>query len=205
MVLRRTLVIGVSMLALCWCFVAAAESTDQRLKFMVVAVSDEADIRSDFEGALVERLKADNYDAVSSHTLLPSLSDFSHPNTSQELQKKGIQGILLLTPIDVGEQASIKSVKPHLWPKSYGSIESFVHGYRDGNFDTQVVLQVSGFLISENNLSNFWQGIIWLDDTVTTRQEGIAKLSELVLSNLNASRPYLRKLLGFEPLHSDSN
>lgn len=182
-------------------FSALAQDSNQRLKFTVVALSKESDVRHIFENELVKNLKANQYNAVASHLLIADLPDFSKPDVYKRLREKGIQGVLLLMPIDVGEQASIKSAQQRVWSTTYDSIEAFVNGYRGGNFNTQAVVQVSGFLITDNKSSNFWQGVVWLDDTVKTRQEGIEKLSGLVLSNLNASRAYLRKLLGLEPLN----
>jgi len=180
---------------------ALAQDSNQRLKFTVVALSEEPSVRKNFENELVKKLKTDQYNAVSSHLLISDLPDFNKPDVYKKLRENGIQGVLLLMPIDVGKEASIKSAQPRVWSTTYDSIEAFVNGYRGGNFNTQAVVQVSGFLISDNESSNFWQGVIWLDDTVKTRQEGIEKLSGLVLSNLNASRAYLRKLLGLEPLN----
>ena len=198
--LKKMFVLTLSLCMLGWQVSVLAKKIDQRLKFTVVVLSQETDIRKNFENELVKNLKADKYDAVASHSLIPKISDFRHPNIYKKLRKKGIQGVLLLMPIDVGDQASIKSAQPRVWSTTYDSVEAFVNGYRGGNFNTQAVVQVSAFLISDEQASNFWQGIIWLDDTVETRQEGIEKLSGLILSNLNASRAYLRKLLGFEPL-----
>lgn len=180
-----------------------AGRTDQLLKFTVVALSKEHNIRRDFENELVKKLRANNYDAITSYSLLPDISSLRDPELRLKLQEEGIQGVLLLRPIDIGEQASIQSAQKQIAPRAYDSIEAFVTDYRGGDFSTQAVVQVSGFLLSEAHTANFWQGIIWLDDSVETRQEGIEKLSELVLSNLNASRGYLRKRLGFKPLTTD--
>lgn len=199
--LRRYLLIGLSLLAISWQLTAVAKSSeDQLLKFTVVAFSQDASIRRDFENELVKALREDNYDAIVSHSLVEKLSDFSEPNIYTTLREEGVQGILLLMPVDVGSDASIKSIQQRTGATTYHSIESFVNDYRGGNFGTQAVVQVSAFLISGQQASNFWQGVVWLDDTVTTREEGIKKLSGLVLYNLNASRAYLRKLLGLEPL-----
>lgn len=198
--LKRMAILSLSLFMLGWHVSVLSKSSEQRLKFTVVALSKDKSIRHNFENELVKNLKADKYDAVASHSLVADLSDFGKPEIYKKLRKKGIQGVLLLMPIDVGEQASIKSAQPRVWSTTYDSIEAFVNGYRGGNFNTQAVVQVSAFLISDEQTSNFWQGVIWLDDTVKTRQEGIEKLSGIVLSNLNASRAYLRKLLGFEPL-----
>ena len=51
----------------------------------------------------------------------------------------------------------------------YNSIYAFVTDYRDGNFSTQAVVQVTGFLLTAEQETNFWQGIVWLDDKVKTR------------------------------------
>ncbi|MEH6467168.1 MAG: hypothetical protein V7722_06015 [Porticoccus sp.] len=176
---------------------------DQLLKFTVVVLSKEKNIRRNFEEKLVKNLRANNYDAIASHSLIPDISNLRGPELRQKLQKEGIKGALLLRPIDIGMQASIASAQKQIPPKAYNSIEAFVTDYREGDFSTQAVIQVTGFLLTEEQTTNFWQGIIWLDDNVKTREEGIEKLSDLVLSNLNASRGYLRKRLGFKPLNTD--
>jgi predicted transcriptional regulator len=181
----------------------ASEGASHVLKFTVVVLSKEQSVRLDFENELVKSLRANNYDVIASHNLVPGMADFRDPNIAQKLQNEGVQGVLLLKPIDTGEQASITSAQKRVTSTTYNTIEAFVSDYRGGNFNTQAVVQVSGYLLSEGNTSNFWQGIIWLDEQVETQQEGIEKLTELVLSNLNASRGYLRKLLGFQPLEKN--
>lgn len=176
---------------------------DQLLKFTVVVLSKEQAIRHYFEEKLVKNLRVNNYDAIASHSLIPDISKLRDPELRQKLQKEGIKGVLLLRPIDIGSQASIASVQEEISPKAYDSIEAFVTDYREGNFSTQAVIQVTGFLLTAEQETNFWQGIIWLDENVKTREEGIEKLSDLVLSNLNASRGYLRKRLGFKPFTTD--
>lgn len=39
---------------------------------------------------------------------------------------------------------------------------------------------MTGFLLTAEQETNFWQGIIWLDDKVKTREEGLEKLSDLL-------------------------
>ena len=206
-IVTRFRIISLSILLFCGHVSAGTQqgvgSTDQLLKFTVVALSKEHNIRRDFENELVKNLRENNYDAVTSYSLLPNISNLRDPALRLKLQEEGIQGVLLLRPIDIGEQASIQSAQKQIAPKTYNTIETFVTDYRGDDFSTQAVIQVSGFLLSEAHTANFWQGIIWLDDTVETRQEGIEKLSDLVLSNLNASRGYLRKRLGLQPLHTD--
>jgi len=203
--LRNLVILSLSMLLFGGPVYAGASqgSTDKLLKFTVVALSKEHSIRRDFENELVKNLRANNYDAIASHSLLPDISSLHDPALRLKLQEEGVQGVLLLRPIDIGEQASIQSAQKQIAPKAYNTIEAFVTDYRGGDFSTQAVVQVSGFLLSEAHTANFWQGIIWLDDNVKTREEGIEKLSDLVLSNLNASRGYLRKRLGFKPLTTD--
>ncbi len=198
--LKIMAVVSVSLFILGWHVSVLSENIGQRLKFTVVAVTDEPNLRHDFENELVKNLKAHKYDVVASHSFFAEISDFRQPDIYKKLHRRGFQGVLLLMPVDVGEQASINSAQPRVWSTTYDSIETFVNGYRGGDFNTQAVIQVSAFLISEEQASNFWQGIIWLDNSVATRKEGIEKLSGLVLSNLNASRAYLRKLLGLAPL-----
>ena len=202
--LRYIVLLSLSLLMGGWHVSAGAgDGANRVLKFTVVVLSKDQSRRLDFENELVKSLRENNYDAIASHNLIPDMANFRDPNISQKLQKEGIQGVLLLKPIDTGEQASISSAQKRVTSTTYNTIEAFVTDYRGGDFSTQAVVQVSGYLLSEGNTSNFWQGVIWLDEKVETQQEGIKKLTELVLSNLNASRGYLRKLLGFQPLEKN--
>tara|TARA_R110000822_G_scaffold159476_30_gene299645 strand:- start:10038 stop:10415 length:378 start_codon:yes stop_codon:yes gene_type:complete len=96
--------------------------TDQLLKFTVVALSKEHNIRRDFENELVKNLRANNYDAIASHSRLPDISSLRDPALRLKLQEEGIQGVLLLRPIDIGEQASITSAQKQITPMEYDSI-----------------------------------------------------------------------------------
>ena len=203
--LKKISVVFLLLSMFCWNVPAFAQNTDRLLRFTVIAVTDDEEARREFETTLVSKLKASHYDVVPSHLLVSDIAEFQNKEVYQKLQNMGMQGALLLMPVDVGEHATIKSAKRRVWSTTYDSIEAFVESYRGGDFDTQALVQATGFLITGDDEYNFWQGMIWLDDKVDSKEEGIEKLSGLVLSNLNASRGYLRQLLGFEPLSTRAN
>jgi hypothetical protein len=43
-------------------------------------------------------------------------------------------------------------------------------------------------------------GAVWLDEPVTNREEGIERLQALILQNVDAVRPAIRRRLGLPPL-----
>jgi hypothetical protein len=43
-------------------------------------------------------------------------------------------------------------------------------------------------------------GAVWLDEEVASREQGIARLQDLIVRNLDEARPMLRQRLGLAPL-----
>lgn len=177
-----------------------AQNVDVRVKFAVIALDTDGATRISFEDQLAQALVVDNYDAVASYTLLPDISDITDPSLREKLLNNGINLVMVLRPVDIGTTATIESVQGHLRPDDYGSIQEFVEGYRGDNFNTQAVIHIAGFLFDAERSMTFWQGVLWLDEEVDSQEQGIDKLIELVLFNLNQSRGSLRKRLGLPPL-----
>lgn len=185
-------------------FIAAidvfAQSEQEKLKFAVIALSDDQSVRVRFEDYLVSSLLTDNYDAISSHEILTDLFDQSNEIVSEQLNNSGIDAVLIIGAIDTGPDASISNARETLFPENYSQIQDFIANYRGNNFQTQVVVHVAGYLLEDVNSLGFWQGVLWLDEEVESEQEGIEKLADLVKFNLNQSRNLLRRRLGLPVL-----
>lgn len=179
---------------------ATSKQDQPLLKIAVVVLSDDHETRRHLENKIVNKLLANHYDASASHVFIPNIGNIRDPKLRQKLYANGIRGVLLLRPIDVSENASIKSSKDHFSALAYDSIKAFVTDERYGNFDSQAVVQVSGFILSEQQATNFWSGLVWLDEPAENRKDGLEKLAELVLFNLNAARSYIRQNMGLAPL-----
>lgn len=178
---------------------ANAQQDEARLKMTVVAFSDNHRIRQNLENKIVNKLLANHYDVTASHLLIENIKNIRDSKLRHKLYARGIRGVLLLRPIDVGKEASISSSRDRISPHTYNTIEEFVTDELQGNFSSRAVVQVSAFIISEQQATSFWSGVIWLDETVESQQEGLDKLAELVLFNLNAARSYMRQSMGLAP------
>lgn len=181
-----------------------AQETPQYLRFSVIAMAPYFATRVAFEEALVSMLRLDNYDAVPSHSVLPVEIPAEQSAARELLLDAGIHAVLVLQPLASGEGGSITAAQAALSPESYGSLSSFISDYRGDNFESQAVVHVMGFLLDEQQSRLFWQGVVWLDESVDTQQEAIDKLVNLVRFNLNQSRPALRQYLGFPPLDTSN-
>lgn len=179
---------------------AKAQQDEILLKMAVVALSDNHKMRQNLENRIVNKLLANHYDATASHLLIKDISNIRDPKLRHKLYARGVRGVLILRPIDVGEKASITSSKDHISPHTYNTIEAFVTAERRGDFSSRAVVQVSAFIISEQQATSFWSGVVWLDEPAETQQEGLDKLAELVLFNLNAARSYMRQSMGLAPI-----
>lgn len=177
-----------------------AQEAPQYLRFSVIAMAPDFGTRVAFEDALVSMLRLDNYDAVSSHTVLPVEIPVEQFVARDLLLQAGIHAVLILRPLASGEGGSITAAQAALPPESYGSLSAFIQDYRGDNFESQAVVHVMGFLLDEQQSHLFWQGVVWLDESVDTQQEAVDRLVTLVRFNLNQSRPALRQYLGLPPL-----
>ncbi len=177
-----------------------AQEAPQYLRFSVIAMAPDFGTRVAFEDALVSMLRLDDYDAVSSHTVLP-VNIPAAPSAARDLLLQAdIHAVLVLRPLASVAGGSITAAQASLSPESYGSLSAFIRDYRGDNFESQAVVHVMGFLLEEQQSQLFWQGVVWLDESVDTQQEAIDRLVTLVRFNLNQSRPALRQYLGLPPL-----
>ncbi|MAM70844.1 MAG: hypothetical protein CMP91_06885 [Gammaproteobacteria bacterium] len=177
-----------------------AQDNNQYLRFTVMAMAPDLETRMIFEDELVRVLREDDYDVVASHTLVPEISPAVSLEVRQALIEAGIQAALVLRPLATGNDASITAAQEALSQQTYTSLAAFINDYRGHNFESQAVVHVLGFLLDPQQSRLFWQGVIWLDDTVETQEQAIEKLVELVQFNLNQSRTVLRHQLGLPPL-----
>ena len=80
-------------------------------KSAIVALTDDADLRTQFEDTLAAKARAHQYDVVASHTIVPDIRDARNDRFLEALSKLGIEAVLMLRPAAVGAGASLESVK----------------------------------------------------------------------------------------------
>ena len=169
-------------------------------KFVVVAITDNIDDRTEVENEVSAKLQSHGFDAVPSHQLVSGEFRIQDNSFRKQLINQGVIAILALRPIEVGPDSSIKSVENYVPSSDYSVVEDFVAEYRGDNFTTRGVVEVGGFGLTQSETVKIWQGVVWLDGEVASREAGIAKLSDLILANLQKWRPQLRESAGLPPL-----
>ena len=182
--------------------VSVAEAQDAtRWKSAVVALSEDPALRADFETRLVALARENDYDAVSSFDIEPNVLGLDDSRFVSELLEQGIQAVLMLRPSAIGQGSSIESVRDQIAPDVYGRIRSFASEVSPtGADDLLVVVHMAIYTIDDEGAHLISAGAVWLDEPVADQDEGIARLQDLILYNVDAIRPAIRRHFGLAPL-----
>lgn len=171
-------------------------------RLAVVALAEDPATRESFEDGLAAKLRADNYDAVASHTIVPSVTDFDDAGLGRRLEAAGIQGIVMARPAEVGPGSSIESVKGEIPASDYADMRAFasrISPAHDAD-DLVAVVHAGFYMIKDGRVERLSSGAVWLDEPVASREEGIDKLQDLIVANMNRARPAARDYLGLPPI-----
>jgi hypothetical protein len=170
-------------------------------KSAIVALTDDAELRTQFEDTLAAKARAHEYDAVASHTIAPDIRDARSERFLAELSKLGIEAVLMLRPAAVGAGSSLESVKNEVSPKLYSDMKKFAKKVSStGDQDLIAVVHMAIYIVKGGKPEVMSSGAVWLDEPVTDRQQAIDRLQNLMLSNVDAVRPAIRNRLGLPPL-----
>jgi len=171
------------------------------LKSAVVVLSDDATLRQEVEDALVAKAREHNYDAVASYTIVPDIADADRRDFMQTLARGGMQAVLMLRPSAVGEGSSLESVRAEVSEETFQRMREFAGEVSTaGAEDLIAVVHLGVYMLSDGEASLLSSGAIWLDEEVPTREEGISRLLDLVVTNIDGVRPAIRRHLGLPPL-----
>ena len=66
--------------------------------------------------------------------------------------------------------------------------------------DLIAVVHLGVYALDDGDASLLSSGAVWLDEQVANREEGIARLLDLVVTNIDGIRPAIRQHLGLPPL-----
>ena len=155
-------------------------------KAAVVALTNNTAVRKEFETGLVARAIAHRYDAITSYDLVPAVTDVRDKNFIKTLTAKGVQAVLMVRPAAVGPGSSLDSVKKEVSPSGPNDLIAVVH--------------LAIYMIDTGKPELVAPGAVWLDEPVKDRAEGIARLQDLIVANIDAARPAIRKHYGLPPL-----
>jgi hypothetical protein len=207
-----------STLAACTAFAIAAAASAQQpstsqapaqqgsaqvvtFKAAIVALTTNPMVRQEFETGLVAKARAHRYDAITSYDLVPKVTDVRDRNFIKTLTAKGVQAVLMVRPAAVGPGSSLDAVKKDVTPVMLADMRAFAREVSPaGANDLIAVVHLAIYMIDTGKPELVAPGAVWLDEPVKDRAEGIARLQDLIVANVDAARPAIRKHYGLPPL-----
>lgn len=186
----------------CSCVLSPAAAQDiATLKSAVVALSAQPALRAEFEDGLVAKARELQYNAVPSYGLVPDVTDVDNRDFIRQMLANGVGAVLMVRPAAVGPASSLESVKEAVSPSVYANMRAFARELsRSGEDDILAVVHLAIYLISIDGAELIGSGAVWLDEPNPSREEGIERLQDLIVANVNAVRPAIREHLGLPPL-----
>ncbi len=182
-----------------WTLVSAQEIVT--VKMAVVALAAQPELRTEFEEGLVAKALENNYDAVTSYNLVPDVTDVDDADFIERLVAEGVGGVLMIRPAAVGAGSTLESVRDAVSPDIYSNMQAFAREVSSSDEeDLLAVVHMGIYLIDEGRAQLISSGAVWLDEENPSQEEGIERLQNLIVTNINAIRPAIREYLGLPPL-----
>ena len=195
--LKRVFVLLASLVAA----TAYSQQPPATFKSAVVALTEDAALRQSFETELVAIAKSHAYDAVTSYDITSDVESLDTDAFLQALASRGIQAVLMVRPAAVGEGASLESVRNEVSSRTFADMQRFAkRPSGPGTDDLIAVVHLAIYTLTAKKPELVSAGAVWLDEPVTDRADGIKRLQGLILANVDAVRPSIRRHLGLPPL-----
>ena len=170
-------------------------------KSAVVAITEDPKLRAEFEDGLVAKARAHEYDAVPSYPIVRDIREARNDRFLEALAALGVEAVLMVRPAAVGPGASLESVRNEVSPKLYADMQRFAKQVsKSGDQDLIAVVHMAIYVVKGGKTELMSSGAVWLDEPVTDRQQAIDRLQGLMLTNVDAVRPAIRRRLGLPPL-----
>jgi hypothetical protein len=171
------------------------------VKMAVVALAAQPALRAEFEEGLVAKALENNYDAVTSYNLVPDVTDVDDADFIERLASEGIGGVLMMRPAAVGAGSTLESVRDAVSPDIYSNMQAFARELSTSDEeDLLAVVHMGIYVIGEGRAQLISSGAVWLDEENPSQEEGIERLQNLIVTNINGIRPAIREYLGLPPL-----
>jgi len=187
--------------ALCIAAAASGQGRENKIyKAAVVALTQDPALRADFERQFVVKAREHNYDAVTSYDLVPTITDVRNKAFVDTMLANKIDILLLVRPAAIGPGASLDSVRKEVSAKTLTDMRDFAKKVSGstGN-DLIAVIHQAVYLFYGREPEVISSGAVWLDEPVSDRAEAIARLQDLMLENLDAARPGIRRFYRMNP------
>jgi hypothetical protein len=189
------------LLLVCLCVNPAVAQQNVRYKSAIVALTDDPDLRAQFETSLAVKAREHDYDAVTSYDLVPDVDDVSDRGFADTLAANGVQAVLMLRPAAIGAGSSLEAVRNEVSEDLYANMRKFAREVSSSSGDDLIaVVHMAIYTLTGGQPNLISAGAVWLDEPVENQTEGIARLQDLMLRNVDAVRPAIRQHLGLAPL-----
>jgi hypothetical protein len=170
-------------------------------KSAIIALAEDPLVRSSFEDGLAAKARENRYDAVVSYDIVPDVADLDEADVFRTLASNGIQAVLMLRPAAIGAGSSLESVRNSVSQSLFADMRAFANQVStSGSDDLIAVVHMAIYTLTGNGAQLISAGAVWLDETVESQDEGIERLQNLVLANVDGVRPAIRQHLGLPPL-----
>jgi hypothetical protein len=170
-------------------------------KSAIVALADDPALRAEFEDGLAAKGRSHDYDAVASYGFLPDLQDISSSDFLRTLEAQRVSAVLMVRPAAVGEGSTLEALRDSISPRVLQSMRAFARAVSPSHSEEViVVVHMAIYLITDHESELISSGAVWLDEEVESREQGIARLQDLIVANIDAVRPEIRRHLGLPPL-----
>ena len=171
------------------------------VKMAVVALAAQPALRAEFEEGLVAKALEHDYDAVTSYDLVADVTDVDDADFIERLTSEGIGGVLMMRPAAVGAGSTLESVRDAVSPDIYTNMQAFARELSASDEkDLLAVVHMGIYLFGEDGAQLISSGAVWLDEEIPSQEEGIERLQNLIVVNINGIRPAIREHLGLPPL-----
>ncbi len=191
------------LLACCIAGIQSAGSAEPRFyRIAMVALSEDPEVRREFEDGLVRKAKAFNYDAVTSYDIVPEVTELDNRDVVSRLSEAGVQSVVMMKPAAVGAGSTLESVRDEVPSEVYANMRSFAREISPTHDTDELVavIHTAIYMVRGKGAELLTSGAVWLDQPVETQEEGIDKLQDLIVANMNKARPAIRQYLGLPPL-----
>ena len=192
-VLRVSAALGVAALGLA--AVASGQGREDRIfKAAVVALTEDPELRASFERELVAMAREHDYDAVTSYDLVPEVTDVDSRDFVDAMLANRVDVVLLVRPAAIGPDASLDSVSKEVSAKTLTDMRDFAKEVSGSTGDDLLaVAHLAVYLFYGRDPLVISSGAVWLDEPVQDREEAVTRLQDLVIENLDAARPGIRR------------
>jgi hypothetical protein len=180
---------------------AASAQNTPTLKSTIVVLAETPQLRAELEDRFVAKAREHQYNAVPSYDLVPDITDVNNRDFVRRMVTNDIGAVLMIRPAATGPGSSLESVKDSVDPAVYENMRRFAGDLStSGADDLLAVVHLAIYLVSIDGAELIGSGAVWLDEPNDDRDEGIERLGNLIVANVDGVRPSIRRHLGLPPL-----